>query len=77
MLKENIDTFEEFVVDGLGEVLDRLMLYSGDTLVDEDIEVGEYGAGDIAREFFGEVAGDFKLIKDGDVFFLKFLIAGD
>ena len=46
-------------------------------MVDEVIEVGEYGAGDNAREVFGEVSGDFKLIKDGDVFFLKFLIAGD
>ena len=46
-------------------------------MVDEEIEVGEYEAGDNAREAFGEVSGDFKWIKDGDVFFLKFLIAGD
>jgi hypothetical protein len=46
-------------------------------LVDEDIEVGEYGAGDNALEVFGEVSGDFKLIKDPHhVLFLKFLIAG-
>ena len=45
--------------------------------MDEVMEDGEYGVGDNAWDVLGEVSGDFKLISDGDVFFLKFLIAGD
>ena len=42
----------------------------------EDID-GEFGVGDKTCEVLGEVCGDFKLISEGDVFFLKFLIAGE
>jgi hypothetical protein len=45
--------------------------------VEEDMDDGEYGVGDRAWEVLGEVSGDFKLIKEGDVFFLNSLIAGE
>ena len=46
-------------------------------MAEEAPDFGEYGVGDTAREALGEIFGDFRLIKEGDVLFLNSKIEGD
>ena len=66
VLKENMETSVELIGD-----CDNWQF--GDTLVEDSTDVGEIGIGNIALA----LSGDFKLIKDGEVFSLNSQIAGD
>ena len=66
VLKENMETSVELIGD-----CDNWQF--GDTLVEDSADVGENGIGNVALT----LSGDFKLIKDGEVFSLNSQIAGD
>ena len=71
VLKEKTEASEELLGDWLAEFADMLKWM-------EDVrDGGEYGVGERAWEVLGDVSGDFKLISEGDVFFLNSLIAGE
>ena len=62
-----------------------MKLYSGEMFEDEGNDLGDKddagdildGEGQIVLEFFLEYAGDFKLIREGEVLVLNSLIAGE
>ena len=62
-----------------------MKLYSGEMFEDEGNDLGDKdeagdildGEGQIVLEFFLEIAGDFKLIREGEVLVLNSLIAGE
>ena len=62
-----------------------MKLKSGDMLEDEGSDLGDthdagdklYKEGETALEFFLDCAGDFKLIRDGEVLHLNSRIAGE
>ena len=65
--------------------MDVVLKYSGEMLEDDGNDFGEMddagdklnGEHDTTLEFFLESMGDFKLIREGEVFFLNSLIAGE
>ena len=62
-----------------------MKLKSGDMLEDEGSDLGDtddvgdklYKEGETALEFFLDCAGDFKLIRDGEVLLWNSLMAGE
>ena len=89
-LNENIDPQEDSFGDGSpsssAESLEVVVkLYSGEMFEDEGNDLGDKddagdildGEGQIVLEFFREYAGDFKLIREGEVLVLNSLIAGE
>ena len=72
VVNEKIEASEELQGDA-----EFAMLKSGDKFEEEVTNCGEYGVGEKACEALGEVSGDFRLIKEGDVIFLNSKIAGD
>ena len=69
LLKEKAEVSEQLLGDELSESRERVRLDGG--------ECGEFICLIKDGEFLGEMSGDFKFIREGDIFFLNSMIVGE